>query len=1627
MIDVKMIAKPKDGGSTSGSSSVTVVKQIKATSAQTADKAKEAEHAAQADNATNADNANLATRALSADRCDSISDDSELWDKFLRKDTEDTAAEKITFEKGADFNGESNFNALANFLAGLSIGENGTYGITSEGVATLRQLIVEAIQSTDITTDYLTVTKKAHFFEVVIDKLKSVGGTVVLTGVNCKLDLVEAYDASGNLIDESDTETEVSYWKGYWLAKDGEGNAVTNDWEAGDLAICYTNNMAEGTAYDVSAHYWWRKVEEVDDGVVSKTLNGETVEMHWMRISNTTYDSYTDNALPGDESKLRVDGTAEANPLDSDAPQAGDSVMLLGSMGDDDTRKNAIVLAASKWIDNGRAAYTNTDSATGETISHDAIKAIQCPAIIQYQGIGSFSLADCRYTYFAANGNSITGSVSIDTSKLPVYTYYAYANTLTPDDTSTPDGTQWVKGKQDGTAAWKYMGIVSNHTQGDSDLAFSDYSWSEIKGADGDFTAWNMIDGTETAATATGQYHFSFSFDWAAERTVGQTYTVRFRVVSAAGAITSVTVHPNYPRNPQTLTPDSDGYVTATFKYDAVSGDSTDLAGKLYIYGSMTNQTGADTTVTLSELMANEGSRAAVWTQYTLADMKGEQGDPGESAEQIIGVQMSNNGVIFIECDEDGNAVKDYTTYIECVLTPNTIVPTVNSVSINGTLEDFVTVEETIGSYFLLHVEVLKSQAYLLSYNKAYTITVSYTWGCTSYTISASLTFIKVKQGQTGEQGAAGNGVSSATVQYAAASIQLSDAAISALEDGTYTGVWTWQDTVGATGYSAATPYLYTMTTLLDADGNVLSRTITFSVWGKTGEQGEKGDPGDNGDDGFSFSVDQSALTFDLVALDEDDGGGYEVQYNGAALSDSNCPAVHVYAYYGTASAQSIMEDANTQKNCTASIKSNSTVSTIKLTSVSNTTVTVNDKEYTVPYSSGYVSVAYYAYKSSSDTTGKQFTVTIPFTVSGSYTSASLKVSQDSIKSQVAELTESVDGVKSSYSAIEQKADSITLKVASQQLDSRRWNLLSDGYFNAAFYGNLGQYALAKELAAGTKYTMTVMGKALNTSSRLVVYIYALDSSSSRTDSHTAIVTSTTEGMQTVTFEAAQSGQYYIYPYAYKSGTSTTGTSYQALLRWVTVEEGAVSSGAYALSEDDLWAKPNLLAGTKDWTTGDYGSAFATSLDRTVSVEDTTVKVEGRKMQQKPVLTLSTAHDVATYNGAVSSPVSKLYTLSFWAKCNSSGYEMYIGMGLYLASDGTSSCPIAGASDSEGYAVCSTGGSYDGSTSVTLSTEWKKYSVTWWMPSVPTGLTVVAARLLAKGITAHFAGVKLREGGRADAWTDYGASAATSAELASSIAITDDQIVLSSENTVFVDNNGNTVGVFTEDGLSVSELHTSDTDGSGNSIDIQNGTVTANGSNGTRFVFGFDSDGNAVLNYYGTDGTLKYSLGPNGLDASTTTSSSWTKLTYYNVSSLSMPAAGEYADGTQAKTWFNRSYTGTKKNYYRYTAARVNGNAIADKDNGFTTQEAAAAADGKIYTNTGGLGSLASDSSVYLVSGFGGYLDSTNDRYYMTVYYMSSGSAKAYRTFYCTKAMWESVNNLYSFQKATDSSVEIIS
>ena len=151
-----------------------------------------------------------------------------------------------------------------------------TTKLTVKDEANIKNLINEYLKTNEIVTDKLTVNKSAHFFELVVDKLRSVQGTQMNTAANCVIDYVEAYDSDLNLVDM--TADNINFYRIYWRNTDDDGRTINNEWLQFDQAICSTFNVKEGTTQNASNKYYWRLVNGTDNGDV-RYINFKTGEV----------------------------------------------------------------------------------------------------------------------------------------------------------------------------------------------------------------------------------------------------------------------------------------------------------------------------------------------------------------------------------------------------------------------------------------------------------------------------------------------------------------------------------------------------------------------------------------------------------------------------------------------------------------------------------------------------------------------------------------------------------------------------------------------------------------------------------------------------------------------------------------------------------------------------------------------------------------------------------------------------------------------------------------------------------------------------------------------------------------------------------------------------------------------------------------------------------------------------------------------------------------------------------------------------------------------------------------------------------------------------------------------------
>ena len=200
--------------------------------------------------------------------------------EFLSKKAVDTAQALITFLEGISFKNGAGIDGLGNAILksiqtiGFERTING-FGVWLDENGRAHGQI-----------DYLEVIGKAIFRSLQIDEYKHIGGNIVLSGANGVIEKVVPVTGG---------------WKCYLHTDDGD-KAITNDWVAGDQALCQTFNIKTGVYENVSNKYYWRCVAEV----VQKTASEEAY------IVIMDDDNYRDKNVK------------------NDIPKAGDNVVLCG-------------------------------------------------------------------------------------------------------------------------------------------------------------------------------------------------------------------------------------------------------------------------------------------------------------------------------------------------------------------------------------------------------------------------------------------------------------------------------------------------------------------------------------------------------------------------------------------------------------------------------------------------------------------------------------------------------------------------------------------------------------------------------------------------------------------------------------------------------------------------------------------------------------------------------------------------------------------------------------------------------------------------------------------------------------------------------------------------------------------------------------------------------------------------------------------------------------------------------------------------------------------------------------------------------------------------------------------------
>nr|DAO41713.1 MAG TPA: tail protein [Crassvirales sp.] len=296
--------------------------------------------------------------------------------RFLRKDVADEAKGHITFWQGLTALVKSFFNGVEN---------NGD--IRNKG---------DIINDGNITTKNLTVTDKATFFELEIQKAKAAGGMSVNSAGTFHIDAVE------------ETKTKDGFVCYQRAEKDGV--KLLQTCEVSDQMMCSNGmNILKGGKGN---HFYWRKVTEAPKEVVMHTIDCKEEKCLKIVLSKT---DHSENTV--------------------DIPKVGDDLVQMGNP-DNKERQSVIMTCAYKGLDGD----------------------LKAPYWVQYDGVNDYKLSTHKRTWFAANGSQVTGNFKVQSDNGELESIEDYMKGLTTNTVvwHVAFSIRNITGKQGETFRLKY-------------------------------------------------------------------------------------------------------------------------------------------------------------------------------------------------------------------------------------------------------------------------------------------------------------------------------------------------------------------------------------------------------------------------------------------------------------------------------------------------------------------------------------------------------------------------------------------------------------------------------------------------------------------------------------------------------------------------------------------------------------------------------------------------------------------------------------------------------------------------------------------------------------------------------------------------------------------------------------------------------------------------------------------------------------------------------------------------------------------------------------------------------------------------------------------------------------------
>ena len=305
-------------------------------------------------------------------------------------------SEGVTFLKGIITKAESFFQGIVNKG---DIKNNGD--ITNKGNI---HNTGDITNTGTIMTNNLTVTGKATFFELEIQKAKAAGGMSVNSAGTFHIDAV--------------TETKDGFVCYQRAEKDGV--TLRQTCEVSDQMMCSNGmNILEGGKGN---HFYWRKVTQAPADVVTHTIDGKEEKCLKIVLSKTDHSTNT-----------------------VDIPQVGDDLVQMGNP--DNKERQSIIMTC---------AYNSFDG------------DLKAPYWVQYTGVNTYELSKFKRTWFAANGSQVTGNFKVQSDNGGLKSIEDYMKGLATNTYKLVMSGSQFNVKADGSLSPEFISIYAYKVQGEN-------------------------------------------------------------------------------------------------------------------------------------------------------------------------------------------------------------------------------------------------------------------------------------------------------------------------------------------------------------------------------------------------------------------------------------------------------------------------------------------------------------------------------------------------------------------------------------------------------------------------------------------------------------------------------------------------------------------------------------------------------------------------------------------------------------------------------------------------------------------------------------------------------------------------------------------------------------------------------------------------------------------------------------------------------------------------------------------------------------------------------------------------------------------------------------------------------